>query len=831
MGRQRSKKHRALELAAKRKPVRADDYFRFGPFEFARFGRLAVGRTNMSDRQFAELQDHLVRRFPEVCREIDDKVSRIVASVTQLPPKELLTRAYWEMAARHIDVESEVDIDEETAVSVRMVDYVQSIIAAAPRSQSVKRTVTDEDWKELRSLVAGLFWQLNYEYPSCRSAADGRANPHYDIDFDEYYAEAQLYWCNVRGTRYLVHQIASLRPLLSPHSDVLHELFGVTAEALLDGLQAIQDSLTLGLGKAMDELRQFREVTLDALEKKIEQTTSTSKNELPDLMTQVIQENGWESWRDDVFGRLFGLDLFELEKICQLPLSLIDEMSWGPGQETEFLAEGAYKGWPLRVWPIFKRPFIRLEDRHYCFDLYGLFDHVYRSIQRLITRKRPTYQEIWNERQKLASESLPCELLGRLLPGAQSYRSVHYPYPWHADHDCGKQWRETDALVLAYDHLFIIEVKGGAFTHTPPATDFGAYVDSLRNLLVAPSQQGLRFLQYLQSDDEVPIYDRHHTEVGRLRSGDFAHVTVCAVTLDPFTELAARAEHLKAIGIDAGERAVWPLSVDDLRVYAHVFSNPLTFLHYVEQRMRAAQSRFIRVDDEMDHLGLYLRHNNYLAYARQLSADTRIQWHGYRLPIDRYFSKLIKEPNSVNPLRQGMPRRLLEMLDVLRAGNKPGCRKVSSMLLDHSGELRTRLASGIDEALREQAAVRRPKPLSLHGEVKVTLFCWQEGVVARDEKLAADHARAVMLAANDDQRLLLELFLDAAGRLVDVDFAFFEAAAMPESERMESERKADELKRRRVRAAIAGRGKLGRNEPCPCGSGRKYKRCCIALRD
>ena len=24
------------------------------------------------------------------------------------------------------------------------------------------------------------------------------------------------------------------------------------------------------------------------------------------------------------------------------------------------------------------------------------------------------------------------------------------------------------------------------------------------------------------------------------------------------------------------------------------------------------------------------------------------------------------------------------------------------------------------------------------------------------------------------------------------------------------------------------RGKVGRNEPCPCGSGKKFKKCCLA---
>ena len=29
------------------------------------------------------------------------------------------------------------------------------------------------------------------------------------------------------------------------------------------------------------------------------------------------------------------------------------------------------------------------------------------------------------------------------------------------------------------------------------------------------------------------------------------------------------------------------------------------------------------------------------------------------------------------------------------------------------------------------------------------------------------------------------------------------------------------------RSNAGGGGKVGRNQPCPCGSGKKYKRCCI----
>jgi uncharacterized protein YchJ len=30
-----------------------------------------------------------------------------------------------------------------------------------------------------------------------------------------------------------------------------------------------------------------------------------------------------------------------------------------------------------------------------------------------------------------------------------------------------------------------------------------------------------------------------------------------------------------------------------------------------------------------------------------------------------------------------------------------------------------------------------------------------------------------------------------------------------------------------IKGALKAKHKLGRNDPCPCGSGRKYKKCCL----
>lgn len=161
---------------------------------------------------------------------------------------------------------------------------------------------------------------------------------------------------------------------------------------------------------------------------------------------------------------------------------------------------------------------------------------------------------------------------------------MHYRDPGTAG---GSGWCETDALI-AYDrHLFVVECRAGAFTYTPPATDLLAQVESLRNLVVKPAEQGHRFVECLQSARSVALYDQSRDAVGTIRSRDFDHVVVCGVTLDVFTELAAGTKQRVELGAGVHGKPIWSLSIDDLRVFSDVFSDPLQFLHFVQERYRA----------------------------------------------------------------------------------------------------------------------------------------------------------------------------------------------------------------------------------------------------
>jgi preprotein translocase subunit SecA len=759
----------------------------------------------------------MAARFPTVVSEINALVASIAKKIAGLPPHRLLHMAWWEFAAAILKLGTGKTSDMDQTSAMRMIDYVQSVVASVKPGEYADE-VSEATWNELKSDVGGLFTRLTLEYQMCLTAHLRAQNQNLDMELEEFRFRAETLWMNVRGKRYQCHEKQALLDILAPHSDVLVELFGIDARSIVNELDKILWKLTHGLSDAMIEFIELRENTLERFERFSEADSEASFEELRD---RVLEDPDVAEKHNKVFGQVFGLDLFDVSKNTNLPAPLLKELMWLPGEEVEFFAPGDFSGWPLRIWPTMKRPFIRLDQQIYSFDVFTLFDNFYRVIQRAIFRLKPSYKESWNSRQQAVSEELPFRYLGGLLPGAQIYRPVYYEWRMGAGR---AQWHEADGLIIFDDHLFVIEVKAGAFTYTSPATDLPAHLASLRNLMESPASQGSRFIDFRESAKEVSICDAQHNEIARLRRTDFRHITVCAVTLDAFTHLAARAQQLKHVGINVGARPIWVVSIDDLRVCADIFNNPLNFLHFVEQRMLAAQSEFVDVDDEIDHIGLYLTENNYTQYAAEILNDrtSKMNFTGYSTPVDEYFSSVVRGEPMPQP-RQLMPARLIEIIDFLAHSTRPRRVELASFLLDAGGEFRNSFAATIETALRENKMLGRARPLSVYGGMASTLYVWSPSA-PRLEADAIDHTRAVLLANGETSRLLIELVYTDDGTLNDVSWNRVSLAGLSEQEIDRIRTGSVALTRRRMENAAA-KGKIGVNQPCPCGSGKKYKRC------
>ncbi len=159
-----------------------------------------------------------------------------------------------------------------------------------------------------------------------------------------------------------------------------------------------------------------------------------------------------------------------------------------------------------------------------------------------------------------------------------------------------------------------------------------------------------------------------------------------------------------------------------------------------------------------------------------------------------------------------------------RRGAVPGAgQELASFLLDAAGDVRETLAAVIEKGLRENRELGRPLPSSLYGPMAMTLYVWSPSVPRRFEQ-ALDHTRAVVMANEEASRRLVELEYSEKRVLTGAHLTHVGLAHLSADELDRVTAASTTLKGRRVRQARL-KAKVGRNDPCPCGGGRKYKRC------
>jgi hypothetical protein len=807
-------------------PSAPDDRLLFGGIRIERFGKLIRFVSERTDQEQAEFEHRLAERYPNLVGQIQARVDRIRELVVSCEPLELMHRCYWGFVQSMLGKKAESECSPEDIVAHRMLEYVQSVIVASPPAFP-QRAPDDERWTELRREVGQLYDALHFAYHVAHTAWLKLHDTHYDPEWDQFYVQAQMFWTGVRANRYPVHDVPHLMDLLSPHAEVFLRLFGLSVRDFVEGAAAIQRALCVDRPGALQGLAELRDEVDSEVAKRLQ-----DKSGSPDDVAQevrAVMEAGRRSLEAlSLLKRAFGLDLFDLTTITSFPVSLLEELSLGPGTYGDLFAPGDYPGWPLRLLPTRVRPFLKANGSFYCFDPINFMDNLYRIMQRLVCRLDPRYAEDWNRKQKEVSERLPFDLLTDLMPGASVHRPVWYPSKVPK---AGKtEWCETDGLLAFDDLLFVVEVKAGSFTSAPPATDFQSHVDSLRSLLLGPATQAQRFIEYLESEDSVSVFGPgpDHGEVARLQRKAFRVVVPLSVSLDDLTFAAYQAQRLASLGVAPG-RPLWSLTIDDLRVYGDVFSSGVTFAHYAGERLRAESAKGWHVDDELDHLGLYLKHCPYVRYATELAASLKApidHWAGFRRTIDEFFYDLFADPKAAQRPRVNVGPRTSRILAWLDAHPRAGRCRVAAVILGMHPDTRADFERQIDLSLSKSQRTGSVVPFHLVGESPVTVFCWTPAARIWGSTESRNYTWAWMLRTGDDERTMVWLTFDGDGQLASVAWEFLRIGSVPPDQRTMIEDLSKQQAARRLSQRVAREGRIGRNEPCPCGSGRRYKRCC-----
>lgn len=743
-------------------------------------------------------------QLPIIQSDIESLVKALQEDILKYNPLKLLSQLEIMAICSKSGITSECQqLNEEEYACQRAVEYVQSVYVSCERDPEME--VEDTDQAILTRIVSNIekMYLLTSQYIMLYGIKYKEEHEEDRALIDEI-VEAQLMY-GVRGKRYQVFEKEYYTKLLYIHDTVFQECFQMSSNDIVNGIEKLQYALTQG---KLDGMNKIAEI-LNENEDDDEETTDfyevlrSHKEELQEYATQFMEN--------------------QLNNVCLITgwkESFVKQLSFCIGEDTSFFSAEEYPGWPIIDLPVQKRPFIEINGQYYCFDYFSFIDNFYRAIQKMISRVKNEYQ--WSKNQQIASEKAVADIFGNLLPGCTIYSNNFYPVGTSL-----KQMCENDILVQYNDILCIIEVKAGSFVYTAPITDFKQHIESYKKLIQEPNNQCKRTLDYINSGEQVQLYNEDKTEKVTIDTSIIRDIYTFSVTIDNINTLAAKAE--KSSFLQSSINGIC-IAIDDLMIYQDYFESPLIFLHYIKQRREATKNRRIDLCDELDHLGMYIEDNCY-ALENDVEQYSRVYYVGYRERLDTYYGELYHKDLSPNKPQQKLISLYNEIIKFLESSNIHNKIQIANYLLDLSSDAREQFSDSVNRLYDNQKATGRRNIVATVGHetngTSYTCFIQQPHIKDTSWDDQVEYTLSIMNWFGETKRILICISFSEKKRITNIDFEELTEELITEQnkEKIYEIGKQRALEKIRKYQMIHG-NKIPRNDLCPCGSGKKYKMCC-----
>jgi hypothetical protein len=514
-----------------------------------------------------------------------------------------------------------------------------------------------------------------------------------DVEF-----QAKSSWLLIRGHRYQVLEHEFFEFTLKPHDEALRKAYGIGADEIATDIQSIADSLRAGYSDAI--FRMFG--GFDACQKRMAEDGIT----LEEAMAKFKAEGReFAAEAGDAIKEMFYGGICNLSKHTKLPEKLLEDMAYQPGAEEAFFADGDFKGTPYRTLPARIKPLVKLSDGYYATDGQFVRDSAYRAIQRGLIARLPDYREGWNKNQKGMTETAFSTILASQLKGATLFEEVYFKDPANG------QWAETDLVGLIGDVMFVVEAKAGVMAMQSPATNFQSHIRTIRELVLKAYRQCKRFLDYLASGTDMPIYrlkDGRYEEAGKINLKNLRCIYPIGLTVESFTPFSSMCKEIPEVVPILGKHPFVSMSVDDLFVLKRLLPSAGELFHYLEVRQAVAGIPQAMIFDEIDHLGAYVLRNRFdHDIQEQLKKADRVAWDTFSHVVDQYFGQLDWETAPVPS--QSYPKQIAALLAFLERTRPPRWLRIDAELRNYGDLARNDINKLLGEILPtlERHHVRR----------------------------------------------------------------------------------------------------------------------------
>ena len=178
-----------------------------------------------------------------------------------------------------------------------------------------------------------------------------------------------------------------------------------------------------------------------------------------------------------------------------------------------------------------------------------------------------------------------------------------------------------------------------------------------------------------------------------------------------------------------------------------------------------------------------------------------------------------------------MPDLFQEMIHWLDHSNIPNRFSMANYLLNFSTEAKEQLYESILYVINGQNSTKKTIPIHVSGlgddSLRYTCFINQRNLSNFTIKQKRDYTLANLLRDTDDDRYLLDIFFNEENKIEKINIEKFHKNDILSTELNNIKQLSDSIAKNRLLQYKKTHKKIGRNDLCPCGSGLKYKRCCL----
>jgi SEC-C motif/Nuclease-related domain len=384
---------------------------------------------------------------------------------------------------------------------------------------------------------------------------------------------------------------------------------------------------------------------------------------------------------------------------------------------------------------------------------------------------------------------------------------------------------EIDVLVLFGDRALIVQCKSKKMTLESRKGNDQTLRDDFQKAVQDAYDQGLICARSISGQElDFLKEDGTNLEIPELKN----IYILCAVS-DHYPVLTVQARHFLKYEEDAVIRAPLAADIFLIDVLAEMLASPLRLLSYIDRRVGYAER--IHGTNELAILGYHLSQNLWF------DDENSIAMVADELSLDLDTAMTVRRegiPGTATPkgiLTKFTGTHVAQIIEKIEHEANPDLIDLGFLLLNINGDTLKQLDQGMKDVARRTRLDGQPHDFTLGfdtGDAGLTIHC-SRALPHNAVETLTDHCRRRKYVHRADNWFgLLVRETDGLPKLsLAVRFPWKRDTRMDAQTRGMVVNGSRGIAQASSKQGRLNSSKIGRNDLCPCGSGKKFKKCCI----